>query len=33
MHEEGWHFFTARLAAVARGEDQRPMPSEPPPGA
>jgi uncharacterized protein YndB with AHSA1/START domain len=31
MHEEGWRFFTSRLAAVARGEDPGPMPSEPPP--
>jgi uncharacterized protein YndB with AHSA1/START domain len=31
MHEEGWRFFTSRLAAAARGEDSGPMPSEPPP--
>jgi uncharacterized protein YndB with AHSA1/START domain len=31
MHEEGWRFFTARLAAVARGEDPGPTPPDPMP--
>jgi len=31
MHEEGWRFFTTRLAAVVRGEDPGPIPAEPPP--
>jgi uncharacterized protein YndB with AHSA1/START domain len=26
MHEEGWRFFTERLAVATRGEDIRPMP-------
>jgi len=31
MHDEGWRFFTERLAATVRGEDPEPMPAEPPP--
>jgi uncharacterized protein YndB with AHSA1/START domain len=29
MHEEGWIFFTGRLATVIRGEDPGPMPPAP----
>jgi uncharacterized protein YndB with AHSA1/START domain len=32
MHEEGWRFFTDRLAGLFRGEDPDPMPAQPPPG-
>jgi uncharacterized protein YndB with AHSA1/START domain len=31
MHEEGWRFFTSRLAAAVRGVDPGPIPPEPPP--
>lgn len=31
MHEEGWRFFTERLAIAVRGADPGPMPPEPPP--
>ncbi|HEY7401864.1 MAG TPA: SRPBCC family protein [Actinomycetota bacterium] len=30
MHEEGWRFFTDRLAIAVRGEDPGAMPAEPP---
>jgi uncharacterized protein YndB with AHSA1/START domain len=28
MHEEGWRFFTERLAVVTRGDPGRPIPAE-----
>jgi uncharacterized protein YndB with AHSA1/START domain len=31
MHEEGWLFFTERLAATVRGEDPGPVSTAPPP--
>jgi uncharacterized protein YndB with AHSA1/START domain len=31
MHEEGWRFFTDRLAKAVRGEEAGAMPSAPPP--
>jgi hypothetical protein len=31
LHEEGWRFFTDRLAGLSRGEDPGLMPAQPPP--